>query len=299
VFAGEREPLQHCFIEHVSDVNTMCKSRYRAVIPVLLIFLSLLLQAAGQQQSRSFRGDPAPINRSHLPPIDSERPGEFTFARIIYESPDPPYNEYNNWFGGAWRVDYPAADENFMMGIREWAGSTLYLAGKPVQLRPTDEHLLDYPFAYIVEPGHMELTDADAAALREYLMRGGFLFLDDFHGEFEWQHARDEIKKIVPEYEIKDLPLTHPIFHSYFDLDGVVQVPGVAALIHGVTYEKGGVTPHYMGVQNKDGRLMIFLTRNCDLGDAWEWINDSRYPAQYGFVAYKVGMNVITYAMSH
>ncbi len=79
----------------------------------------------------------------------------------------------------------------------------------------------------------------------------------------------------------------------------MVQVPGIAALIQGVTYEKGGVTPHYMGVENKNGRLMVFITRNCDLGDAWEWINDSRYPAQFGVVAYKVGMNVITYAMSH
>ena len=79
----------------------------------------------------------------------------------------------------------------------------------------------------------------------------------------------------------------------------MVQVPGVAALIHGVTYEKGGVTPHYMGVEDKNGRLMIFLTRNCDLGDAWEWINDSRYPAQYGLVAYKIGINVVIYGMSH
>jgi len=117
-----------------------------------------------------------------------------------------------------------------MMGIREWAGSNLHLAGRPVQRRPTAERL----------------------------------------------------KKILPEYEIKDLPLTHPIFHSYFDLDGVVQVPGVAALMQGVTYEKGGVTPHYMGVEDKHGRFMVFLSRNCDLGDAWEWINDSRYPAQYG-----------------
>jgi hypothetical protein len=264
----------------------------------LFLFLPIILPVAGQDQLNGFLGDPYPTHPRRVPP-KGDWPGEYTFVRIIYDSPDPPYNEYNRWFGGAWRVDYPDADENFMMGIREWAGSNLRLAAQPVQLRATDPHLFDYPFCYIVEPGHMELTNEDVAALREYLLRGGFLMLDDFHGEFEWQHAHDEIKKIFPEYEIKDLPLTHPIFHSYFDLDGVVQVPGVAALVRGVTYEKGGVTPHYMGVENKDGRLMIFLTRNCDFGDAWEWINDSRYPAKFGFVAYKVGMNVITYAMSH
>ena len=186
-----------------------------------------------------------------------------------------------------------------MEGIHLWAGTNLNLASSPVQIRPTDERIFNYPFVYIVEPGHMELTDTDAAALREYLLRGGFLMLDDFHGEIEWAHASGEIKKIFPEYEPKDLPLSHPIFHSHFDLDQVIQVPGVAALIRGVTYEKGGVTPHYMGVEDKNGRLMIFMTRNCDLGDAWEWINDPRYPAHYGLIAYKIGVNVIIYAMSH
>ena len=230
------------------------------------------------------------------PSNDVGASGEFTFVRIIYDSPHSPYN-YG--FGGAWRVDFPEADEHFMSGIREWVGTNLRLSGGPVQLRATDEHLFDYPLAYIVEPGHMELSDQDAAALREYLLRGGFLFLDDFHGEVEWQRAREQVKKMLPEYEIKDLPTTHPIFHSYFDLDGVVQVPGWAALIHGVTYERDGVTPHYMGVEDRNGRLMIFLTRNCDLGDAWEWINDPRYPIKYGVVAYKVAINVVIYAMTH
>jgi len=263
-----------------------------AAVPLLT-----LLPGTGQQRLSGWqRGVTSPAARRNRAPNGVDRPGEFTFVRVVYDSPHSPYN---TWFGGAWRVDFPEADVNFMEGIHLWAGTNLLLASNPVHLRATDQRLFDYPFAYIVEPGHMELSDADAAALREYLLRGGFLFLDDFHGEIEWDHARQEVKKIFPEYEIKDLPLSHPIFHSYFDLDQVVQVPGVAALVQGVTYEKGGVTPHYMGVENKNGRLMIFLTRNCDLGDAWEWINDPRYPAQYGLVAYKVGINVVIYAMSH
>jgi len=264
----------------------------------LLAFLVLatLLHGAGQQRISGFEdGNVTSRYRPTRLPATTQLTGEFAFARIMYDSPHSPYNQ---WFGGAWRVDYPEADENFTEGIHDWASTNLRLF-RPVQIKPTDHRLVDFPFAYIVEPGHMELTERDAAALREYLMRGGFLMLDDFHGEIEWQHAREQVRMILPEYEIKDLPLSHPIFHSYFDVDQVVQVPGVAALIHGVTYEKGGVTPHYMGVENKDGRLMVFLTRNCDLGDAWEWINDPRYPAQYGLMAYKIGMNVIVYAMSH
>ena len=270
----------------------------QVVAAFLLAFLVLatLLHGAGQQRISGFEdGNVTSRYRQTALAATTKLTGEFAFARIMYDSPHSPYNQ---WFGGAWRVDYPEADENFTEGIHDWASTNLRLF-RPVQIKPTDHRLFDFPFAYIVEPGHMELTERDAAALREYLMRGGFLMLDDFHGEIEWQHAREQVRMILPEYEIKDLPLSHPIFHSYFDVDQVVQVPGVAALIHGVTYEKGGVTPHYMGVENKDGRLMVFLTRNCDLGDAWEWINDPRYPAQYGLMAYKIGMNVIVYAMSH
>ena len=264
--------------------DSICKRSRRFVAVAAMTLFALILPVLAQRT-------PQPVR----PPVNSLK-GEFTFVRIVYDSPHSPYN-YS--FGGAWRVDFPAADENFMSGIREWVGTNLRLSGGPVQLRATDEQLFDYPFAYIVEPGHMELSDREAASLREYLLRGGFLFLDDFHGEVEWEHAREQVNKILPGYEIKDLPTTHSIFHSYFDLDGVIQVPGVAALVQGVTYEKGGVTPHYMGVEDRNGRLMIFLTRNCDLGDAWEWINDERYPMQYGVVAYKVAINVVIYAMTH
>ena len=276
----------------------MSITRRQAVAALLLALLVLLtlLPSLGQRLTGFDSGPITKPSRARRLANDGNLFGEFTFARIVYDSPHSPYN-YG--FGGAWRVDFPEADENFTTGIHEWAGSNLRLSSYPVHLRATDQRLYDYPIAYIVEPGHMELSDDEAASLREYLMRGGFLFLDDFHGEVEWQRAREQLRKILPEYEIKDLPLNHPIFHSYFDLDQVIQVPGWAALLQGVTYEKGGVTPHYMGIENKDGRLMVFLTRNCDLGDAWEWVNDPKYPAQYGLIAYKVGMNVVIYAMSH
>jgi hypothetical protein len=90
------------------------------------------------------------------------------------------------------------------------------------------------------------------------------------------------------------------VFHSYFDIDKVVQVPGIRAYLgRGVTYERGGIVPHYMGIQDAKGRLVTFIARNCDLGDAWEWIDDPRYPMEYGLAAYRVGLNVIMYAMTH
>jgi Domain of unknown function (DUF4159) len=268
-------------------------------LPLLVFFLFLILLPAAPQWRLEQLGRGAVASRprlTHSPIGDASPAGEFSFVRIVYDSPHSPYNYA---FGGAWRVDFPQADEHFIKGVHEWAGTNLRVSAEPVQLRATDPRLYDYPVAYIVEPGHMELSEEEAASLREYLLRGGFLFLDDFHGEAEWQHAQGQLKMILPRYEVKDLPLTHPIFHSYFDLNEVVQVPGVASLVRGVTYEKGGVTPHYMGVEDERGRLMVFMTRNCDLGDAWEWINDRRYPVRYGLVAYKIGINVVIYAMSH
>jgi hypothetical protein len=287
----------------------MFTGRYHAFATFLVAVLLLpaLISSTTQPQREPVQ---APTTRSRPSPAQGpparSRPGpslagdpssrEFTFVRLVYDS---PYSPYNYGFGGAWRVDFPEADVNFVNGLREWAGTNLRVSSTPIQLRATDERLFQYPLVYIVEPGHMELTDEEAASLREYLMRGGFLFLDDFHGEREWQHAQEQLRMILPDYAIKDLPLSHSIFHSYFDVESVVQVPGWAALIHGVTYEKGGVTPHYSGIENENGRLMVFMTRNCDLGDAWEWVNDSHYPAQHGVMAYKIGINVVIYAMSH
>jgi len=234
-----------------------------------------------------------------VPHFDHDRqkekaPGEFTFVRTIYNSPSRGYR------GGSWAVDYPEADNHFIIGVRDWAGTNLNISAEPEQIEILDDKLFNYPLIYFVEPGYLELSDEEAARLREYVMRGGFLFLDDFWGEYEWQNVREQMKRVLPEYEIKDLPRHHSIFHCYFDIDEVVQVPGIGSWLgRGVTHEKGGIVPHYMGIENKSGKLVVFIARNCDLGDAWEWIDDPRYPLKYGLAAYKVGINVVIYAMTH
>jgi hypothetical protein len=234
-----------------------------------------------------------------VPHFDHDRqkekaPGEFTFVRTIYNSPSRGYR------GGSWAVDYPEADNHFIIGVRDWAGTNLNISAEPEQVEILDDRLFNYPLIYFVEPGYLDLSDEEAVRLREYVMRGGFLFLDDFWGEYEWQNVREQMKRVLPEYEIKDLPRDHSIFHCYFDINEVVQVPGIGSWLgRGVTHEKGGIVPHYMGIENKGGKLVVFIARNCDLGDAWEWIDDPRYPLKYGLAAYKVGINVVIYAMTH
>ena len=268
-------------------------SRIIKALTILLVLSALLVPIVGQRSFDQFR------QRRRAPPTQpSSGPsfGEYTFVRTIYDSPTRGRGYYG---GGTWTTDYPEADNNFIVGLREWAGTNLKIAPRPEQIEILDERIFDYPILYIVEPGFMDLSTEQAARLREYLTRGGFLYLDDFWGEYEWQNVQEQFHKIVPEYEIKDLPLSHPIFHSYLDVDEVVQVPNIYNAQRGITSEKGGIVPHYMGVENKNGRLIAFISRNCDMGDAWEWINDPSYPVKYGLPAYKVGINVVIYAMSH
>ncbi len=226
--------------------------------------------------------------------VKPKGPGEFTFVRTIYGS------GFGGRRGGSWAVDFPEADYHFIMGVRDWSGTNLNIAAEPKQLEILDEKLFDFPLIYFVEPGYMELSDEEAVRLREYVSRGGFLFLDDFWGEYEWENVQLQMRKVFPEFKIEDLPADHPFFHCYFDINEVVQVPGIGSWLgRGVTHEKGGIVPHYMGIKDNNGRVLVFIARNCDLGDAWEWIDDSRYPLKYGLAAYKVGINVIIYAMSH
>ncbi|HST22825.1 MAG TPA: DUF4159 domain-containing protein [Blastocatellia bacterium] len=260
----------------------------RRIICLIAVISLLITSSLGQSRFET---------RPGIQPREKQEqkgPGEFTFVRTIYSSGFSGFRE------GSWAVDYPEADYHFIVGIRDWAGTNLNISDEPKQLRILDDQLFDNPLIYFVEPGYMELSDEEALRLREYVLRGGFLFLDDFWGDYEWEHVQEQMKRVFPEYSIKDLPRDHTIFHCYFDIDEVVQVPGIGAWLNrGVTHEKGGRVPHYMGIQNEQGRVMVFIARNCDLGDAWEWIDDPRYPLKYGLAAYKVGINVIIYAMTH
>jgi hypothetical protein len=254
--------------------------------PVLLLLISLLMAwpAQGQRQPRL---------PGYLP---QSRPGsaaEYTFVRLKYSS--------YTWRGrGSWATDYPEADEHFIYGLRGWARSMLAISDDPDAVSLLDQRLFTYPFIYAVEPGYMDLSEEEAAKLREYLLRGGFLLLDDFWGEYEWENVQEQMRKVFPEYEIQELPLTHPIFHCYFDINEVVQVPVIGNAIRGgPTHEKGGIIPHYMGISDPGGRVMVFVARNTDNGDAWEHIDDPRYPLKYGLAAYRLGMNCIIYAMTH
>lgn len=296
-------------VKEQARTRKLLRKSLLSALAALLLSL-ILLPAAGQRrsggQSITSQQQQEQILRRrsglmrHDPDTDEpearpEKPsGEFTFIRTIYDSRYSPYGGRSTWW-----IDYPNADHHIVEGLQDWTGTILNVSQVPEQVPIMDDHLFDFPMIYFVEPGFMELSDEQAARIREYVERGGFLFFDDFWGVREWNNLTTQLQKVDPEFEIKDLPMDDPILHSYLDIDQVVQVPNIYNAMRGQTSEKGGIVPHWMSIKNKRGHTVGFISHNCDLGDAWEWIDDPRYPVKYGLPAYKIAINVVIYAMSH
>lgn len=262
------------------------------LVPLLVIPLSNV-PVGGQSTRLEFQ---APSRT----PSKNRSEGEFTFARLRYATADR-WDLFSGYGGYAsWATDYPKADHQFIHGLRGWVRSALDISDQPVAVSLQEAQLLNYPFIYIVEPGYLDLSREEAAALREYLLRGGFVILDDFWGSREWENVRLQLYNVFPEHQLRQLSLDHPIFHCYFDIEEILQTPNFQNIVYrGRTAEKGGTTPSYWGLFDERERLMVFIGRNLDNGDAWEWIDDPRYPLRYGLGAYKIGTNVIFYAMTH
>lgn len=228
--------------------------------------------------------------------LDGLRPGngrrrEFYFTRAAYTG--------GGWRGRSWTVDYPKADRQFMMGVDR---ILQHLDASPDEhpMRLDDSELGRFPFLYAVEVGYMSLSEPEVKGLRRYLLAGGFLVVDDFWGTAEWANFESEIKRVLPEFEVVEMPLEHPLFHAFYDVRKILQVPNVGQGIRGgPTWERDGYEPHCRGIFDEKGRLMVVINWNTDLGDAWEWAEQPLYPLQYSTFAYEMGINFIVYAMNH
>jgi hypothetical protein len=223
-----------------------------------------------------------------------EDPPEFVFARLAY-----PGGRDFGFGGGAWATDYPEADYKFMWGIKRLSAVRVQEEENPVRIM--DEKLFEYPYVYAVEVGYMNLSMSDAARLREYFLRGGFMHADDFWGLDEFRNFQNQMRKVFPDRVMEELPLDHEIFHTFFDLDTVMQIPNINNGCRGrQTWEDPSDTrPRIFGIKNDTGRVMVVVTYNSDLGDAWEWMDEPCYPQRFSGQAYRMGLNFIIYAMSH
>ena len=215
---------------------------------------------------------------------------QIVFTRLIYNGRIPGY--LKNWY-----TDYPKADRQLIMGVKRL--TNLDMADHERAIAITDPSLFKYPFVYTSEPGQMVLSAEDAKIMREYLERGGFWVLDDFWGSFEWANMETQMKKVLPNGEIKTIPPDHPIFHMMFDVNKVVQVPSLAYIYTGITYEQDGFEAECKGIWDEHGRLLVVINHNTDLGDAYEWADEPRYANQFGGYAYRMAINTILYALTH
>jgi len=247
----------------------------------------------------SFEGEDA---EAPLPP-DWNVPGELVIGRLMYPSAGSGFFRGGDWRQGGtgWTDDYPRADRELALMLRRLTRMNVRSVEQPVNLDDGDD-VHHWPFLISGLAQSWNLSDAQAATLREYLLRGGFLFCDSFYGDRNWAAFAESLKRVFPDRPIVDLTDDHPIFHTAFSLPHMTgaQISNMNSLMAGGPgYLSGGRTPHWRGVSDDTGRLMVLIAFNNDVADAWQWADDPRYPAEQANLALRLGANIAVYAMTH
>lgn len=270
--------------------------------PLTVSLALVLLALAGFAQRLRFEGHdegPRPVFPSQ---------GEFHFVRVEYN--DLP--QFHRWFGwasrgaageGWWLVDWPDADDHFSMGVQRL---TRVETGAPLHMRLTDDRLFDNPWIYATQTGWWGLTNAETARLREYLLRGGFIVVDDFWGEEQWQIFRDTMRRVLPDQPIVDIAESDAVMHVLYDIREKDRtfIPGTRHLRMGpggqvVVQQPYGTSPAWRAIYDGRNRMVVAVNYNTDVGDAWEYADSPEYPEKMTALAYRYGVNYLIYAMTH
>ena len=269
------------------------KSRIALWLSLTLTTGALVTDA--QQTNLAVASDPLPVAIKKPEELKIKHQS-FTFVRIKYSGVRGRV--------GSWYTDFPDADLNFTMHFQEVTGMKCDTDGLVLDL--TDPRLRQQPFIYIAEGGRMHLEDGEVKNLQDYLLAGGFLMVDDFWGEAEWASLARELRRVFPDREPVDLPLSHEVFRSFYEIQKRPQVPnvmlGIQSQFTGVTWEREDAKePHYRGLFDDSGRMVAILCHNTDLGDGWERADKSEYYFREFSLkrAYPMGINIVVYALSH
>lgn len=252
--------------------------------------------ALAQEPFREYTPMEGYAGAAPLPP-DADVPGEFVVGRLMY--PDGS----RNWaYGGAsWTVDYPKGDRTLAALLRRFTRMDVRSVEQPVNLDDGDD-VFHWPFLLVGLGGNWRLSDEQSAKLREYLLRGGFLYADSFFGSNDWIGFSQGMNRIFPERPIVELPPEHPVFHIVYDISELMhtQLPHMGSLLGGGGgWLSDGREPHWYGVEDDEGRLMVLVGFNNDTPDSWQWADDPRYPAEAANLGLRIGVNVATYLMTH
>ena len=272
---------------------------HRLATSLLRFALCLVLGSAGSSlfaQRMPLNDRPSQAGTAEADPDGAE----FHFARLMYRD-----GNYGRGFGNrSWTTDMPEAEHFFMEGLMrltriDGTPVSVYNGAGGERINLLDGNVYDYPFLYGVEVGRWGMTPEEVAVLREYLLRGGFLMVDDFHGSQQWAGFVAVMQRVFPDRPIRDIADDDEVFHVLYDLNERIQIPGLAALYNGTTYEGDGVEPIWRGIYDDEGRLVVAINHNMDLGDAWEHADTPGYPEPMTALAYRFAVNYVIYAMTH
>ena len=274
----------------------------------------LALIGAGAGALHGFQ-NPFRLYRSFEPydnvrmPDDWQEKTEWVFGRLMY--PEHPnallarrvrWGAYFDWREGgtSWTQDYPRADRHFAQALRRLTRLSVRSVEQPANPDDTND-FFNWPWMNAGEMGDWKLTPAEAATIREYLLRGGFMMFDDFWGPEEYARFDESMKLIFPDRPVVEIDNKDAIFHSVYDLDDRVQVLGDWCVHFSMQCQQRavGTQAHWMGVMDDKNRVMIAISFNSDIGDAWEWADGPQYPEKMAGLAIRIGVNYVVYSMTH
>ena len=273
----------------------------RRILAALIIAVAVASVGAAQDLFRGFRRFREPEARLATP---ASFDGFFNFCRGMF------YSNRGEAGGQGWWTDYPAADVNFTIRLSELTKTRVSRTGddEPNHLvvRLTDDELFRCPFLEMEDVGTAVFSDVEVRRLREYLLKGGFLWVDDFWGEEAWAQWVGEIQRVLDkaQFPIVTVPRTHPIYRTLFEVNRLPQIPSINFWRRsgGATSERGSESaiPQMYAISDSHGRIMVLMTHNTDISDAWEREGeDPRFFYQFSPDGYAVGLNVLMYTMTH
>jgi hypothetical protein len=280
---------------------------------IWLLFAGLLL-CGGAMAQREFRvyasweGEDSEVAL----PQDFEVPAEVVIGRLMYPSGSEFFGRGRgrgrgrggDWREGGttWSVDYPRGERKLAQILRRLTTTDVRSVEQPVNLEDGDD-VYYWPFLVVGLADNWQLTEEHAAALREYLLRGGFLLADSFFDMGgSWAQFEAGMRMVFPDRPIVDLGDDHPVFHAVYDLPtgSQIQIPNMNALMfRGDGFFGGGIGPRWRGISDDHGRLMVLIAFNNDVSDSWQWADDPRYPAESASLGLRLGVNITVYTLTH
>ncbi|MEM7259315.1 MAG: DUF4159 domain-containing protein [Pseudomonadota bacterium] len=222
---------------------------------------------------------------------------ELEMARLIFD-----HNLQSTWGPGRpwWAIDWPDAEQHFTDGVMRY--TNIEIAQDSRHIRLTDRAIFDYPWLFVQQVGRWQLSKAEIQQLREYLLRGGFMVVDDFHGPTQWEVFSGVMRQALPEFAIVDIPTGDELLHVLYELEQRTQIPGRRHLYYGAggtVVEMPHSPPQWRGIYDNKNRLMVAINFNMDMGDSWEHADDPVYPVSMTSLGYRFGINYLIYAMTH